>query len=44
MPKDKENAEKLTWTRPVLSELNFGNTESGDIHPTEFDTTAGPLS
>ena len=38
----KMNVSKLEWIKPELEELNFTNTESGDIHPTELSTTAGP--
>lgn len=33
---------KLEWIKPELEELNFTNTESGDINPFEINTSAGP--
>jgi len=36
------NENKLEWTQPELQELNFGNTQSGDVHPTEITSAAGP--
>lgn len=39
---ENPDAEKKLWTKPELSELGLENTRSGDIHPTEINTTAGP--
>jgi hypothetical protein len=33
---------KIPWIKPELKELDCGNTQSGDIHPTELTSAAGP--
>jgi|WetSurMetagenome_2_1015567.scaffolds.fasta_scaffold00105_28 hypothetical protein len=41
---DNPGEGKMIWTNPELKELHLANTLSGDIHPTEIGTTAGPAS
>jgi hypothetical protein len=33
---------KSMWMKPVLEELDFSNTRSGDIDPIERATSTGP--
>jgi hypothetical protein len=33
---------KKEWEIPEIFDLDVDKTASGDIHPTEFGTTAGP--
>ena len=39
----KENKEaKKEWVAPEILDLDLDKTMTGDIHPREMDTTAGP--
>ncbi len=48
METNKQNFEseprdgRMAWTKPELSPLNLSRTETGDVHPTEITTAAGP--
>ncbi len=33
---------KLVWQTPEIIDLDINDTLTGDLHPTEIDTTAGP--
>lgn len=37
-----ESSSKKEWTQPEIYDLDVDSTASGDIHPTEISTTAGP--
>ncbi len=39
---ENDNNESLPWTKPALSTIHIGDTQSGDVYPVEIDTTAGP--
>lgn len=39
---DNDNNEKLPWTKPVLSIIHIGDTQSGDWAPEEVSTSNGP--
>jgi len=34
--------QKPVWQTPEIIDLDINDTSSGDYHPIEFDTTAGP--
>ena len=40
---NSEIQEKLAWQTPEVIDLDVKCTESGDVHPTEISTSAGPL-
>jgi hypothetical protein len=35
---------KKEWVTPEIYDLDVDKTATGDIHPTEISTTAGPAS
>lgn len=41
---NEELETKKEWVTPEIIDLDVENTTSGDTHPTEISTTAGPAS
>ena len=39
---NEEKETKKEWAMPEIFDLDDDNTTTGDIHPTEFNESAGP--